>query len=229
MPLALSADEATVTAFARARSREMRLVAAVSLPIAVIIVCIDYRLMLLSFIALAPLLVSIVETTRASEVARNGRIRLELRVNEVLVATDREQVSIPHGQIPAVRVTPDAMIVAHAMIPSGFRLWTIPGPRDVITPIANELARQGVRVNIERGLVTAIIGILVGVLVYRGLLVVGSVLVLAALANIGLVLSGRGGSIAMGLALLAGAFAVMVIAALIKGLLRGSETTVRAS
>lgn len=219
MVLALSADEVAVAAFARTRAREARLVAAVAIPIAVTIVAIDYRLMLFSFVALAPMLIAIVEVVRAREVARGGHVRVEARPDGLSISTASGRVAVPREQIAAVRVTPDAMIIAHAMGPTNFRLWTIPGDRAATTPLANDLQRLGVRVSFERGLIAVVIGVLVGVLVFRGLLVISTALVIGALANIVLALTGRSGSIALGLALLGGALAAMVVAALIKGLI----------
>jgi len=222
----VNADEVAVAAFARARVREARLVAAVSIPIAVTIVVIDYRLMLLSFVAIAPLLVAIVEAVRAREVVRGGHIRIEARSFGLSISTASEHVTVPREQIAAVRVTPDAMVIAHAMSPTRIRLWTIPGDRASTTPLASDLERLGARVSFERGLVAVLIGVLVGVLVYRGLLVVGTALVLGALVNIVLALTGRPGSVPLGLALLGGALAVMVIAALVKGLLESGTNRV---
>src|SRR5262249_697688 len=65
----LSANEATLGRFVRVKVKEAWLVAALSLPIAVAIVVVDYRLMLFSFVVVAPLLGTLAEAIRAPHAA----------------------------------------------------------------------------------------------------------------------------------------------------------------
>jgi len=104
-----------------------------------------------------------------------------------------------------------------------WRRWEVPGHPQAVQAFGDALRARGMTVAPEVGLGT-LAGFLAGVMVAKVLAVVAAGLVLGAIANVVLALTGKGGSLLLGFALLGGALACMVVVALFRTAAQGAQT-----
>lgn len=217
--LELTAGREALADHASRRARAAISAWAIVLPIVVAILVVEYRLVLFALIALAGAMVPTVQAVRAWRVAGPSGVVVRLEPSGLVVRAAGPDVRAPLSDVRA-SVEDGTLLVA---IREGAVWHALAVPADVgaVEAFAVELERRGMRVPRVRAGGLALVLLLVGVVAQRVLGIVGGVLVLAGLANVGLALAGRpSGSMLVGIALVAGGFACLVVAALVLALAR---------
>jgi hypothetical protein len=222
----LEAHSHDIDMFVRRRWRGAVGTAAVTLPLAVGILVVSYKLMLFSIVLSALPLIAAADAIRLRKsVGRDGSVRFSQTPQGIVVAIRRsptsrqpitEDATVPYEGMVA-RVTPDLVVVAGQR-----RSWLVPASAEQARAMGRNLASAGVQVFYERGGIVAIAAFLGGALVYRALTVVTTGLVVGALANLALALTHHGGSYVLAAALTGGALVSATLAAILQSLLTPS-------
>lgn len=216
----LRADATTLDAFARQRAERAIVALGPGVLVMGAILALEYRLLLLGFVALAPGLIAGIEALRARAARERGFVSIGPRDGGVELADGAGLVVVPPASL-TVRVTPRFAFVVHQGPGRAFQQWTIPGDAAALAALGAALRQQGATVFSERDTLEAVVAALGGVVAVLVLRVVASALVLGALAQIGLTLFDRGGSFALGALMLVGAVVALVVAALARRLVGG--------
>lgn len=220
--------------------RNVGVLAACALPVAVGILVVEYRLMLFSIILVAVPLIAFLDTWtvhraargfRASSVAWN-EVGVTLRGTEemrILPFQERRESPRPSGTLIApvgvdpsqpglalVRVRPDAILLIEALPSRKWRSVAVPASGATAGALADYARSRGVPVQMEKPVSLALAALLAGALLSIGAGKVAAVLVIGGLANTILYFAGRSGSLPLAGALFAGALVLLVVKALLR-------------
>ncbi|MFO0684371.1 MAG: hypothetical protein U0234_20125 [Sandaracinus sp.] len=217
--LELTASREALASYAARRARAAIGAWAIVLPIVVGILVVEYRLMLFAIIALAGAIVPTAQAVRARRVAGPSGLVVRLESSGLRVRAAGPEVRAPLSDVRAS--VEDGTLLLSVRDGERWHMLAVPGEASVVEAFAVALERQGMTVPRARAGGLVLVLLLVGVVAQRGLAIVGSVLVLAGLASLGLTLAGRpSGSVLTGLGLVGGGFACLVGAALVLALAR---------
>ncbi len=205
----MRADAPLLRAHLRRQGRLLVLTSLVCAAVIAVVLWLEYRLMILALFALVPIAVVLGDWLRARRAVREGFVEVEAGPSAVVVATERGSTTVAASEL-GVRATPRFLVLVK--LP---HLWTLPGEAVAIRGMGEALAALGASVVVERAPVRQLFLFLGGVVVAKVLTVVAAGLVAGGLANIGLAVLGRGGSVGLGLLLVGGAFVALLLAALL--------------
>lgn len=211
----LRADVATIEEYAARVRRGATGVGVIAGTIALGILVLDYRLMLLAFLVLAAPIVAFAEVVHLRRTAKAGGARLELTSTTVVVETGERRFELAPDVVVA-RAKPEALIVSFPLGENRWQMVVLPGEPTRIEAAGRALTGAGAKVVEEHGSAWFVVVILLGVLVMKAFAVTAGVLVTVAIANLGLLALGRGGSLTTAGAMLGGALVLLTGAALLR-------------
>ncbi|MHB8873351.1 MAG: hypothetical protein ACYC8T_06660 [Myxococcaceae bacterium] len=216
-PLSLRAEAPAFAALVQELKTRLLWAALIGAAVAGGVLWVEYRLMILTLFALVPAAIVYGDLRRAAHSAGEGFVELRCEDGAVVLSCASGPTRVNTSELVAVRVTPGFLVLAQrAPPPAGFRTWLIPGETAAVRAAGEALASLGAPVSFERGALASVAQILGGVLLWKALGLVAAGMVLGGLANIVLFLAGRDGSLWLGLLLMAGAVAAMVVGALVR-------------
>lgn len=216
-PEGLRADSAELARQVRTQRTRLVWTALACAAVVAGVLAIEYRVMILTLFALLPVAIVYGDLRRLKKTAGDGFVDLRWSDDGLTIETAAGRVRGVPSDV-AVRVTPRLLVVSRRLAqPNRFESWAIPAEPAPLRHAAQRLSSLGFSVTVERGSAATAVLLAGGVLLWRGLAVVAVGLVAGGLANIGLSLLGRGGSLLLGLLLLAGALLALSLAAIVRG------------
>jgi hypothetical protein len=185
--------------------------------IVVPILVIEYRAMIIVLFALLPIAILYGDLLRLRQTLRERFLELSWSRDGLVVETAEGRSDVPWSEI-VVRVTPRLLVVARRLPqPHRFRVWTLPGEEAALRAAGDALSSLGVPVARERGVTATTAFVLGSFVLWRVAAVVASAMVIVGVANLGLALMNRGGSLTYGALLIVGALVPMTIVVLVRG------------